>query len=294
MNKNGLLPNLALFTVNAIYGLNFVIAKDVMPAYIQPSGFILLRVIGATALFWLLHSFYPAEKIERKDFLRLVAGGMFGVAANQLMFFMGLNLSTPINASIIMTVTPITVLIMGFFLLGERITPLKAAGVVLGAAGAIALIVYSRGGGDFSGRTALGNLFVMLNAFSYAVYLVISKPLMTKYKPLTVIKWVFLFGLFFVMPFGAQELYAVQWSSFPPDIIWKTVYIIVGVTFITYLFNMYALRFVNSSVVSIYIYVQPVIASLHAIALGRDQLTGVMVVCSLAIFSGVMMVSRKG
>jgi len=228
MQKQGVWPYLALFTVNLAYGLNFVIAKDVMPEYIRPSGFILLRVAGTVLLFWLLHSFYPGEKIRREDLPRLIAGGLFGVAANQLLFFAGLNLSTPINASIVMTATPITVLLMGFIFLRERITVSKAAGVLIGAGGAVILIVFSRGGGDFSSRTALGNLFVMLNAFSYAIFLIISKPLMKKYQPLTVIKWVFLFGLAFVIPFGTGELAAVKWNTFPPDILWKTVFILRG------------------------------------------------------------------
>lgn len=294
MHREGLRPYLALLIVNVAYGLNFVIAKDVMPAYIGPSGFILLRVIGAVVLFWGFHAFYRQEKIDRKDFSRLIAGGLFGVAANQLLFFQGLNLSTPINASIIMTATPITVLMVGFLLLKERLTPLKITGVVTGAAGAVALILFSRGKGDFSEHTLLGNLLVMLNAFSYAVFLVITKPLMVKYKPLTVIKWVFLFGLIFVMPFGTGELMDVQWQTFSLDIWWKVGFIIFFVTFITYLFNVYALKFVNSSVVSIYIYVQPVVASIHAVYAGKDQLTWLMVICCLAIFSGVMMVSRKG
>lgn len=294
MYHEGLRPYLALLIVNLVYGLNFVIAKDVMPAYIQPSGFILIRVLGANALFWLFHAFYKQEKIERKDFPRLILGGVFGVAANQLMFFAGLNLSTPINASIIMTATPIAVLMMGILFLKERLTPLKISGVLIGAAGAITLIVFSRGRGDFSSKTLLGNVFVMLNAFSYAIYLVIAKPLMTKYKPLTVIKWVFLFGLIFVIPFGTGELIQVEWQTFSFNIWWKVFFIIFFVTFITYLFNIYALKHVNSSVVSIYIYVQPVVASIHAVYAGKDQLTWLMVACCLAIFSGVMMVSRKG
>jgi drug/metabolite transporter (DMT)-like permease len=293
MQKQGILPHLALLTVNVAYGLNFVIAKDVMPAYILPSGFILIRVIGATFLFWALHAFYKQEKIDRADFPRLVAGGLFGVAANQLLFFAGLNLSTPINASIIMTATPITVLLMGIIFLRERITVLKTIGVLTGAAGAVSLIVFSRGGGDFSSRTVLGNTFIMLNAFSYAVFLIISKPLMQKYQPLTVIKWVFLFGFCFVLPFGAGDLLQVEWTALPADIVAKVIFIILAVTFVTYLLNMYALKYVNSSVVSIYIYVQPVVASLHAIYAGKDQLTWLMVACCLAIFTGVMMVSRR-
>lgn len=285
--------HMALLAVNAIYGLNYVFAKDVMPVYIQPSGFILTRVIGAVVLFWLLHLFLGVEKIEKKDFFRLAISGLFGVAANQLMFFQGLNLSTPINASVLMVATPITVLIIASIVIGEKLTPLKITGILVGAIGAVALIIYSRGAVDFSSQTRIGNIFILLNAFSYAIYLVIAKPLMKKYKPLTVITWVFTFGLIYVLPFGFNELKQVEWSSFSFDIWWRVAYIILLVTFVTYLFNLFALKYVESSVVSIYIYSQPLIAAAHSMILGKDSLTYITVLCASAIFIGVGMVSWR-
>ncbi len=293
-NKKHLLgAHLALLAVNLIYGLNFVIAKDVMPRYIEPDGFILLRVLGANALFWGFHAFYKSSRIQKEDWWRFIAGGLFGVAANQILFFKGLNLTTPINASIIMVATPVLVLLMGALASTERITTIKALGILLGAGGAIMLIINRSLPSSFAANPTLGNLFVLLNAASYAVYMVIAKPLMKKYQPLFVIKWVFLFGMLFVLPFGWQEFLAIQWQTFPPDVIWKTIYIVVGVTFITYLFNMFALKHLHASVVSIYIYVQPVIAALHAISLGKDQLTPIMIGSSILIFSGVFLVSRN-
>jgi drug/metabolite transporter (DMT)-like permease len=283
----------ALFTVNLIYGLNFVIAKDVMPRYIEPVGFILLRVLGANALFWGIDAFSKSSSIKREDWWRFIAGGLFGVAANQILFFKGLNLTTPINASIIMVATPVMVLLIGALAATERITMIKALGILLGAGGAVLLIMNRTIPTSFAANPTLGNLFVLLNAASYAVYMVIAKPLMKKYQPLFVIKWVFLFGLLFVIPFGWQEFSAIQWKTFPPDVVWKTVYIVVGVTFVTYLFNMFALKHLHASVVSIYIYVQPVIAALHAISLGKDQLTLIMTGSSILIFTGVFLVSRN-
>ncbi|MCX7743407.1 MAG: DMT family transporter [Flavobacteriales bacterium] len=285
--------HLALFVVNLIYGLNFVIAKDVMPLYIKPGGFILLRVIGANILFWTLHAFYSSFKILREDWWRFVAGGFFGVAANQILFFKGLNLTTPINASIIMVATPIIVLLFGALAATERITMGKGLGIMLGATGAVLLILNRTIPSSFAANPPLGNLFVLLNAASYAIYMIIAKPLMKKYQPLFVIKWVFLFGLIFVIPFGWKEFASIQWHSFPPDVIWKTIYIVVGVTFVTYLFNMFALKHLHASIVSIYIYVQPVIAALHAISLGKDQLTFIMIGSSALIFGGVFLVSRN-
>lgn len=293
MKKPLLLPFLALFIVNAIYGINFVIAKDVMPAFIKPSGFILIRVTGALILFWLLQLFTGIEKIEKKDFKLLAAGGLFGVAINQLLFFEGLNLSSPINGSILMSATPITILVIGVIFSREKLTWLKIAGTILGAGGAVAIIVYSKGNMDTSSKAWLGNIFIILNAVSYAIYFLFAKPLMKKYKPLTVITWVFTFGWIFVLPFGFTQAMDVQWQTFTPDIIWKTGFVILGVTFVAYLFNIYALKHVDSSVVGIFIYIQPIIATVHSVWLGKDTITGVLVICASLIFTGVYMVSRK-
>lgn len=293
LSKNSFLPHLALFIVNAIYGFNFVIAKDVMPEYIKPFGFILIRVIGAVSLFWIILILTGIQKIEKKDFLRLAAGGIFGVAANQLLFFAGLNLSSPINGSILMTATPITILAIAVIFTKEKITIWRGVGIVIGAIGAIVLVISSKGDFDTSSEKMLGNIFILINAFSYAIYMIIIKPLMKKYNPLTVITWVFTFGLLFVLPFGYNQFTEVHWQSFGFDIWWKVVFVIVGVTFITYLFNVYALKYLDSSVVGIYIYVQPIIATLHSIILQVDYLNTTLVICSIMIFLGVYLVSRK-
>lgn len=294
MKKSLLLPFLALFVVNAIYGINFVIAKDVMPTYIKPSGFILIRVTFTLILFWIIQLFMGVEKIEKKDFKFLAAGGLFGVAVNQLLFFEGLNLSSPINGSILMSVTPITILVIGVIFSREKLTVLKIIGTILGASGAVAIIVYSRGGMDNSQSKAwLGNIFIILNAISYAIYFLFAKPLMKKYRPLTVITWVFTFGWLFVLPFGFNQFTQIDLTTFTPAIYWKTAFVVIGVTFIAYLFNIYALKHVDSSVVGIFIYTQPIIATLHSVWLGKDTITWILVICALMIFTGVFLVSRK-
>lgn len=293
MKKQLLLPFLALFIVNAIYGINFVIAKDVMPEFIKPSGFVLVRATGATLMFWILLLITGYEKIHFKDLHLFAAGGLFGVAINQLLFFEGLNLSTPINGSILMSVTPITILIIGVIFSREKLTLLKIAGTILGASGAVAIILYSRGSIDLSSKTWLGNIFIILNAISYAIYFLFAKPLMKKYKPLTVITWIFTFGLLFVLPFGLTQATEIQWQTFTPDIFWKVGFVIVGVTFIAYLFNIYALKHVDSSVVGIFIYIQPIIATAYSVWMGKDSITWVLVGCASMIFTGVYLVSRK-
>ena len=189
-----ILAHISLLFANLIYAINYSFAKDVMPTFIMPSGFILLRVVGAFLLFFLLYKIFIHEKIEIKDLLRLVACGFFGVAVNQLFFFEGLNLSTPINASIIMTINPIIVIIISFFILKESFGIKKIFGVLLGLVGA-GLLILNKGEIDLSNNLRTGNILVLINASSYAFYLVIVKPLMTKYNPITILTYVFGFGM---------------------------------------------------------------------------------------------------
>lgn len=282
----------ALLAVAVIYGLNYSIAKDVMPEYVLPRGFILIRALGATFLFHLVAFFRESENIKRKDLWRFALAGFFGVAANQLLFFEGLNLTTPINASVIMTTNPIIVLLLSALILKVPIKPVRIAGIVLGLAGAIFLI--SRGKdltGIFDRGKSLGNLLVFLNAASYGAYLIVVKPLMSKYKALTVIRWVFTIGLLYVIPFGYSQLKEVQWADLPVIISFEIAYVVIFTTFFAYLLNVYALKIVSSTTVSFYIYLQPLVATLAAIAMGKDQLTMVAVISAAMIFSGVYLVS---
>ncbi|HMC96918.1 MAG TPA: DMT family transporter [Flavobacteriales bacterium] len=298
-----LVAHIALFTVNLIYGVNYVVAKGLMPEVIGPSGFILLRVLGAGTLYWLLRAFRP-EPVASQDLFRLFLCGVFGVALNQLMFFNGLMRTTPINASIIMVATPILVLVMSGLLLGERITWTKTAGVALGAAGALTLI-FLKPQGTRAGASTLGDLYILINASSFAIYLVVVKPLMSKYSAITVMAWSFLVGVLLVTPFGWNELARVEWRVLSLPVWSAMTFVVVMVTFAAYLLNTWALGEVNATVVGTYIYMQPVLAAVftwafmrlgperlgipgeYASALGWPQL-----VCAAAIFTGVHLVSR--
>lgn len=286
--------HLALLTVAVIYGLNYIVAKEVMPQYILPRGFIFMRVVGASALFFLFSLFVKSkQKIERKDWFRVLLCGLFGVASNQLLFFEGLNLTTPINAAVIMTVNPVLVLVMSAILLNEAMGKWRILGVALGAAGAIILIL---GKGEISlldNDTELGNLLIFLNAASYAVYLVIVKPLMRKYDALLVIKWVFAAGMIFVIPAGIGQFSVIEWASFTPLVSAQVIFVVVCTTFLAYLLNVYALKTVTSSTVSIYIYLQPLFATSVALMLGKDILTLRALIAAALIFTGVYLVSRK-
>ena len=287
---NNILPHLALFLVNLIYALNYSIAKDVMPDYIGPSGFILLRVIGGSLLFFLTFIFFIKENVELKDIVRLLFCGLFGVAINQLFFFEGLNLTTPINAAIIMTVSPILVIIFSAIIIKEKITIRKLLGIFLGIVGAATLILKS-GFISLDNTFFVGNILIFINATSYSIYLVLVKTLMTKYNPITVMFYVFSFGLIFVLPFGLNELLEVNTQSFSKIIYLKVAFVVICTTFLAYLFNAFALKTLNPSVVSTYIYLQPVLASVVAIFLKSDSLDFIKILSALFIFSAVYLVS---
>jgi len=284
------LAHISLFLANLIYAINYTFAKDVMPDFIQPSGFILLRVIGALTLFSIMYFLFVKQKVDSKDIIRLAICGIFGVAINQLFFFKGLNITTPINAAIIMTSNPVLVIIMSAVILHEKLNIRKGIGIALGLIGASALIL---NGGSLSGNTdfLLGNTFVFINAISYGLYLVLVKPLMQKYHPITVMFYVFSFGFLYVLPFGYSELLAVEWSSFPPKIMWEVAFVVVCTTVVAYLLNSSALKQLNPSTVSIYIYTQPVLATLFAIFRNSDNLDEMKIISASIIFIGVYLVS---
>ncbi|MEZ4757426.1 MAG: DMT family transporter [Flavobacteriales bacterium] len=303
MTRSTLAAHLALFTVNFIYGLNYVVAKGLMPVVIGPSGFILLRVLGATLLFWLLYA-RKRTPVPATDIGRLALCAVFGVAVNQLMFFHGLMRTTPVNASIIMVATPVLVLALSAYLLGERLTWLKITGVFLGAIGA--LIIVLAGADPQLGSGHLGDLFILINASSYAVFLVLVKPLMRRYDAVTVMAWCFLFGLMMVTPFGWKELSQVAWSDLSTPVLLAMGFVVVMVTFVAYLLNTWAIGRVDPGVVGSYIYLQPALAlgfSWLFMYIGGERLGipghyavtvgPVQVISTVLIFLGVYLVGRR-
>ena len=212
--------HLALLGTNILYGAGYSVAKYIMPRLIEPLGFIFIRAGAAALLFWLsyfLGSNYRAS-INKKDWGVLVLGGLFGVAVNQMLFFLGLNLTMPIHASLVMMSTPLLITVAALIILRERIGRNKLIGLLLGIAGAALLMSAGRELTTAGTNTVLGDILVFFNAASYAIYLVIIKPLMQRYRPLVVIRWVFLFGFMFVLPFGWQQFADIQWQQFAlPD-----------------------------------------------------------------------------
>jgi len=278
--------------VALIYGATFTIAKDVMPTYVQPFGLILIRVLGACSLFWLVSVFLPKEKIEKKDFPRIMAAAFFGVAVNQLTFFIGLSYTSPISGAVLMVTAPILVLILSSILLKERLELKKIIGVLVGLTGASILILYGKSI-ENAPNANWGNFLVFINASSYAVYLVLVKPIAAKYSPLTFIKWIYTFGLLYVLPFGFNEFSVISWHKIPTIIYFEMGYLVVFTTFLAYLINLSAIRVLKPTTLSVFIYLQPLFASIIAISLGKDQLNEIKILSALLIFIGVYLVTQK-
>ncbi len=278
--------------VSIIYGVTFTIAKDVMPKYIDAFGFILLRVGGTTLLFWLIAAFVKTEKIEKNDFLRIIAAAFFGVALNMLTFFKGLSYTSPIMGAVIMVTTPMIVLVLSAILIKERMENRKILGIALGLAGTVFLILYGKSMAN-APKAGLGNLLVFINAVSYGFYLILVKKLMDKYNAFSFVKWIYLFGFLMVLPFGWSEFQAVNWSVVPTDIFWKIGFVVVFSTFLTYLLNLLSMKELKPTTVAVFIYLQPLFATLFAIGLGKDELNLTKLGSALLIFVGVYLVTQK-
>lgn len=287
--------NLALVAatlVSIIYGVTFTIAKDVMPQYIDAYGFIVLRVGGSVLLFWLVWLFMPKEKIILGDFPRIIAAAFFGVAFNMLTFFKGLSYTSPISASVIMVTTPIIVLILSAIIMKERMLKRKVFGIILGLVGTAFLILYGKSIGNAT-NASLGNFLVFANAVSYGFYLIIVKKLMDKYSAFTFVKWIYLFGFLMVLPFGYKELQGLDIATLPEAIGWKIGFVVFFSTFLTYLLNLLSMKELKPTTVAVFIYLQPLFATIFAIGLGKDSLTLVKIISALLIFVGVYLVTQQ-
>jgi len=287
--------NLALVAatlVSVIYGVTFTIAKDVMPQYIDAFGFIVLRVGGSVLLFWLVWLFMPKEKIILGDFPRIIAAAFFGVAFNMLTFFKGLSYTSPISASVIMVTTPIIVLILSAIIMKERMLKRKVFGIILGLVGTAFLILYGKSIGNAT-NASLGNFLVFANAVSYGFYLIIVKKLMDKYNAFTFVKWIYLFGFLMVLPFGYKELQGLDVAVLPEAIGWKIGFVVFFSTFLTYLLNLLSMKELKPTTVAVFIYLQPLFATVFAIGLGKDSLTLVKIISALLIFVGVYLVTQQ-
>ena len=284
---------LAAFGASLIYAVNHTVAKGIMPMYIKPFGFILLRVVGAAALFWIAAIWAPKEKIDRKDWPRILGCTVFGMVINMLMFFKGLQLSTPINSSVMITISPIMVFILSAIFIKEKITILRTIGILLGFSGALGLILFGAEVRQDAPNIPLGNALFIINAASYAIYLVMVKPLTAKYHSFTLMKWFFLLAIVINFPVTISEFNEVAWTSLPFDVILKMAFVVVGTTFFTYLLNVFALKTLKASTIGGFIYLQPLLAISFAMAMGADSLNLIKVISAVLVFIGVYLVTKK-
>lgn len=283
--------HLALLTVAFLYGGNYTFAKEVMGAgQVHPIGLTGIRIMCGFLFFTIIHILFVKEKVAQKDWKIFLICALSGVILNQSLFLLGLNYTKPINASLIVAMTPIIVIIMAYLLIKETITPKKILGIVIGFTGTAILILRGK---DIQllGSQSLGDFLILCNSVSFGLFLVLSRTLMQKYNAITVIRWIFTIGFFCFIPFSYSHIGNIEWSGFELFTWFSIVYAVVGATFGTYLLNMYGVKRLGPTMVSVYIYVQPFAATLIAVGLDKDELTILKVACGLLIFMGVYFVT---
>lgn len=284
---------LAAIAATTIYGINHTLAKGVMPHYVTPFGFIFLRVVGAALLFWGISVFGPRETIERKDWGRMLVAALLGMVINMLSFFKGLELSTPINSAVLVTISPIIVVLLSAFFLKERITWNKGLGIALGFIGALALVLFGAELRQDAPNIPFGNFLFIVNATAYGSYLIVAKKLVAKYHPFTLMKWLFTIAVVINFPLTITDFLLIDWQTMPLWAYGIIAFVIIGTTFMTYLFNVFAMTELKASTIGAFIYVQPLFGILFALFTGKDSLTTVKVGAALLVLFGVYLASKK-
>lgn len=284
---------LAALGATTIYGLNHTIAKEVMPTYIQGFGFVQVRLLGAAILFWLVSLFIPQQKIDRTDVPKMLLCALLGMVVNMLCFFKGIELSTPINSAVLITITPILVFVFSAILIKERLLIPRVVGVVLGFIGALVLIVFGNEIRQDAPNIPLGNALFIINASSFGLYLVLVKSLSAKYTTVHLLKWLFLFGFIMALPISYPEFSQVNWTDLPYEAVWRFAFVVIGTTFVTYLLNVYALKQLKASTVGVFTYLQPLIGIAYAIMVGADGLTAYKLGTGSVVLLGVYLVTKR-
>ena len=281
-------PLLAATIATTIYGINHTVAKMVMPIYVGSLGLVLLRVLGATIMFWTISLFFKSKPIDKEDRFTILKCGIFGMSLNIAAFIAGLDYSTPVNSSILIIISPIFVVILSFFIFKNKINFIKILGIILGFIGAIILILTADSNSSIGRNIPLGNFLFIVNSISYAYYLIIVKPMAEKYDLITLFKWLFLVGLIFNFPLGINQFLEVDWANLPLyQAILPMAFVVLGTTCMTYFLNGYALSKLTSTEVAVFMYLQPIIGVLFAIFTKSDTITVTIIIASILIFSGV-------
>ncbi len=292
MSKRTLALIAATF-VAFFYAANFSVAKNIMPHYVQPFGFIVFRVVGASILFWVISFLGPKEKIKKEHYKYIVLGAFYGMSLNMLSFFYGLNLTTPINASVMMVTSPMVTLLLAAFFFKEKLTFIRILGLVIGFAGTLLMILYGKGNMTTAPNPSVGNFFMFLNAFFFSCYLIVAKKMTAIYHPFTFIKWMYTLGILVVLPFGLKQVIQMEFTEIPLSAYLSIAYVVVFVTFGTYLLNIFAIKVLKPTTVAVFIYFQPLLTTLIAIIGGTDHMDYIKIIAAIFIFIGVYLVSKK-
>lgn len=283
----------AVLAANLLFGINFSVVKFISPAVIPPFGLNLVRVVVTVSLFWLLYLLKPSKAgIDRSDLPRFLLCALTGVAINQLLFIKGLTLTTPIHAALLILATPVFILLIAFVLRTEKLSLLKISGLLFAIGGA-ALLILSRESSAIASNLIVGDVLVLINAVSYAFYFILVKPLMQKYKPLHVIRWVFTFGTIMMLPFCWSSFIETNWSSFTLYHFAGLIFVVLGATFFAYLFNIYGLQHLSASATGAYIYLQPLFSAMISIVFLKEEPALYKLLAALLIFGGVYLVNFR-
>lgn len=294
MMNDKLSGHLSIAAAYTIFGLNIVFCKDIANSeVVAPEVLFTLRAIGASVLFWLISLFLPKERIEKGDSLKIVAASFTGLFVPQMTFLMAITMSSSIDTAVLGTLGPIFTMFFAFLFLGEPITGRKAGGVVLSFAGVIFLIFNSVHSGGASSSSPMGIALLLLNSISFSFYLGYFRPLISKYSVVTFMKWMFLSSLMLSLPFSFKGLISTDFAAIPAGIRWEIGYLIVFATFFAYFLIPFGQKRIRPTLVSMYNYLQPIIAAIVSIAIGMDSLTWQKILATAFVVGGVVLVSRS-
>ena len=288
MNKK-ISSHTALFFVSLIFGINYWVAKSLMPDYLLPEQFIFLRAAFPLLLFSLSDINTQAKSFNKKEHLLAALCGLSGISLNQYLFFKGLNLTTAVDASIIHTSSPMLVLLFAFLLLREKMNLFKIMGIILGAGGALLIIIY---GNKTGGGNIYGNIYIFFNIAAYSLYLVLVKPLMKHHSPVRVLKWVFFYGFLFIIPVSIKPMAELSFASFQTETWISLAYVLLFTSYIAYILTTRALRHLNSSTAGFYIYFQPLFAALIGLIIYHQELPPIKILAGLIIFAGAWLLGK--
>lgn len=288
--KDTLIGNLACAGAYAIFGLNLVACKNIANCgLISPMALFCLRALGALILFWIASAFLPkAEKVERRDMLKIAAASFLGLFLTQISFLKAITMTTPVDASLISLLSPIAAMIVAAIVLKDKITKHGVVGLAISFAGVAFIVLNSvsiRSGA--SETSILGIILMVVNVLSFATYVGIFKPLIKKYRVVTFMKWMFIFATLYSLPFGIRDLATIPYAQIPTNIILQILFVVVFATFIAYFLIPIGQKRIKPMIVCMYTYLQPVIAMSISFALGLDTMTWPKAIATAFIFIGV-------